>query len=215
MEQTAVRLTAPNLTIMNALLVLLIVFLAILVVLAMWGIGIYNGLVASRNRVKNAFAQIDVQLKRRYDLIPNLVEIVKKYLLHERETLEAVVQARNQAVGAEERAAANPADASALKNLSSAEAGLSVALGRLRVVSEAYPELRSNQNMLQLSEELASTENRIGFARQAYNDGVMSYNTQRETFPNVFFAGVLGFQPAELFTVDDASQREAVKVKFN
>src|SRR5262252_1472569 len=145
-----------------------------------WLISIYNGLVASRNRFKNAFAQIDVQLKRRYDLIPNLVETAKGYLKHERETLEAVIKARNIALAAAQSAAANPADANAIKNLGTAETGLTGALSRLMVVSEQYPDLKANQNMMQLTEELTSTENKIAFARQAYNDSVMSYNTARE-----------------------------------
>src|SRR5499427_1464225 len=149
-----------------------------------WLISIYNGLVASRNRFKNAFAQIDVQLKRRYDLIPNLVETAKGYLKHERETLEAVIKARNIALAAAQSAAANPADANAIKNLGTAETGLTGALSRLMVVSEQYPDLKANQNMMQLTEELTSTENKIAFARQAYNDSVMSYNTAREVFPN-------------------------------
>ena len=156
-------------------------------------VGIYNRLVALRNRFKNAFAQIDVQLKRRYDLIPNLVETAKGYLKHEHSTLEDVIKARNIAYAASQAAAANPADAGAVKNLLGAESGLTGALSRLMVVSEAYPDLKANQNMMQLTEELTSTENKISFARQAYNDSVMIYNTTRETFPNVIFAGMFGF----------------------
>jgi LemA protein len=178
-------------------------------------VGIYNGLVALRNRFKNAFAQIDVQLKRRYDLIPNLVETAKGYLKHERETLEAVIKARNIASSAAQTAAANPADPAAVGSLLAAETGLGGALSRLMVVSEGYPELKANQNMMQLTEELTSTENKITFARQAYNDSVMAYNTQRETFPTVMLAGALGFQPATLFQIEDPSERQAPKVQFN
>ena len=198
---------------MSALIVLG-VLLAIVVLLGLWAAGIYNSLVSLRNRFKNAFAQIDVQLKRRYDLIPNLVEIAKGYLKHERETLEAVIKARNIALAASQSAAANPADAAAMKNLVSAEAGLGGALSRLMVVSEQYPDLKANQNMLALTEELTSTENKISFARQAYNDSVMTYNTSRESFPNIVFAGMFGFLPAELFKIEDPTERNAPKVQF-
>ena len=198
---------------MSALLVLGI-FAAVVLILGLWVAGIYNALVALRNRFKNAFAQIDVQLKRRYDLIPNLVETAKGYLKHERETLEAVIKARNIALAASQSAAANPADANAMKGLVSAETGLAGALSRLMVVSEQYPDLKANQNMMQLTEELTSTENKISFARQAYNDSVMTYNTARETFPNVIFSGMFGFQPAELFKIDDPTERNAPKVQF-
>ena len=198
---------------MSALLVLGI-FVAVLVILGLWVAGIYNRLVALRNRFKNAFAQIDVQLKRRYDLIPNLVETAKGYMKHERETLEAVIKARNIALAASQSAAANPADAGAMKSLLSAETGLTGALSRLMVVSEQYPDLKANQNMMQLTEELTSTENKISFARQAYNDSVMSYNTTRETFPNVIFSGMFGFLPAELFKIEDPTERNAPKVQF-
>ena len=199
---------------MSALLVLGIL-IAIAVVLALWATGIYNSLVALRNRFKNAFAQIDVQLKRRYDLIPNLVETAKGYLKHEHETLEDVIKARNVALSASQSAAANPADAGAMKGLVSAEGGLSGALSRLMVVAEKYPDLKANQNMMQLTEELTSTENKIAFARQAYNDSVMAYNTARETFPNVIFAGAFGFVPAELFHLEDPGERNAPKVSFS
>lgn len=199
---------------MTAALIVLGVLLAIIVVLGLWVAGIYNSLVSLRNRFKNAFAQIDVQLKRRYDLIPNLVEVAKGYLKHERETLENVTKARNIAYTASQAAAANPADPNAIKNLVSAEAGLTGALSRLMVVSEQYPDLKANQNMMQLTEELTSTENKIAFARQAYNDSVMTYNTTRETFPNVIFAGMFGFLPAELFKIEDATERNAPKVQF-
>ena len=201
-------------TTMTPVLIVLGVLLLIVVVLALWAAGIYNRLVQLRNRFKNAFAQIDVQLKRRYDLIPNLVETAKGYLKHERETLEAVIKARNIAATAAQAVAANPADANAMKNLVSAETGLTGALSRLMVVSEQYPDLKANQNMMQLTEELTSTENKIAFARQAYNDSVMSYNNAREVFPNVIFAGMFGFQPAELFKIEDATERNAPKVSF-
>ncbi len=199
---------------MTAALIVIGVIVAIIVILALWVAGIYNSLVALRNRFKNAFAQIDVQLKRRYDLIPNLVEVAKGYLKHERETLENVIKARNIAYAASQSAAANPADANAVKSLVSAEAGLTGALSRLMVVSEQYPDLKANQNMMQLTEELTSTENKIAFARQAYNDSVMTYNTTRETFPNVVFAGMFGFLPAELFKIEDPTERNAPKVQF-
>ncbi|MFA5057992.1 MAG: LemA family protein [Opitutaceae bacterium] len=199
---------------MSIALIILLVLLALLVVLALFVVGIYNRLVALRNRFKNAFAQIDVQLKRRYDLIPNLVEIAKGYLKHERETLENVIKARNIAFAASQAAAANPADAAAVKSLVGAETGLAGALSRLMVVAEQYPDLKANQNMMQLSEELTSTENKVSFARQAYNDSVMTYNTTRETFPNVVFAGMFGFTEAQLFQIEDQAQREAPKVSF-
>jgi LemA protein len=196
-------------------LIIVGVLLAIVVVLALSAVGIYNSLVSLRNRFKNAFAQIDVQLKRRYDLIPNLVETAKGYLKHEHSTLEDVIKARNIAYTASQAAAANPADASAVKGLLSAESGLTGALSRLMVVSEQYPDLKANQNMMQLTEELTSTENKIAFARQAYNDSVMQYNTSRETFPNVLLAGMFGFLPAELFHVEDQAERAAPKVSFS
>ncbi|EIP98430.1 hypothetical protein OpiT1DRAFT_02886 [Opitutaceae bacterium TAV1] len=196
------------------MLIPLIVIGAILLILVLWVVGIYNGLVTLRNRFKNAFAQIDVQLKRRYDLIPNLVETAKGYLKHERETLEAVTKARNIAASAAQAAAANPADPNAMKSLLTAEAGLGGALSRLLVVSERYPDLKANQNMMQLTEELTSTENKISFARQAYNDAVMTYNTRRETFPTVILAGAFGFTPAELFKIEDPTERNAPKVSF-
>jgi LemA protein len=183
---------------------LLLLFVAVL----------YNRLVVLRNRYKNAFAQIDVQLKRRHDLIPNLVEIVKGYIKHERETLEAVVQARNQAQAAERQAASRPGDAAAMKQLGGAEGLLSGALGRLFAVVESYPDLKANQNMLQLQEELGSTENKIAFSRQAYNDAVMVYNTQLETFPTVMLVGLFRFQPAELFEIEAADERKAPTVSF-
>ncbi|HLP07479.1 MAG TPA: LemA family protein [Opitutaceae bacterium] len=200
---------------MTVVLVLLAALLGLALLAALFVAGIYNRLVTLRNRFKNAFAQIDVQLKRRYDLIPNLVEVAKGYLKHERETLEAVIKARNIAFAAAQSAAANPADAAAVKNLLSAETGLTGALSRLMVVSEQYPDLKANQNMAQLTEELTSTENKISFARQAYNDAVMVYNTARETFPNNFVSGMFNFAPAELFQVDNAAERQAPQVKFS
>lgn len=199
---------------MSSSIVALVIVLGLGLVLVLWVVGLYNALVTLRNRFKNAFAQIDVQLKRRYDLIPNLVETAKGYLKHERETLEAVIQARNIAATAASQAAANPADPAALKQLAGAETGLVGALSRLMVVSEAYPDLKANQNMLRLTEELTSTENKIAFARQAFNDAVMTYNTRRETFPSVLFAGALGFQHAELFSVENPAERVAPKVEF-
>src|ERR1043165_1330788 len=177
--------------------------------LLVWLIGGYNRLVALKNRFKNAYAQIDVQLKRRYDLIPNLVETAKGYIKHERETLEAVTRARNVALGAAQAAAANPGDAAAMKNLVSAESGLGGALSRLLVVSEQYPDLKANQNMMQITEELTSTENKISFARQAYNDSVMAYNTSREVFPSNIIANTFNFAPAELFVIDKPEEKEA------
>ena len=187
----------------------------IAVVLVVWGVGIYNQLVALKNRFQNAFSQIEVQLKRRYDLIPNLVETAKGYMAHEKGTLEAVIQARNQAVSGLSKAAANPGDPAAMQALASAESGLSGALGRLFALAEAYPDLKANQNMAQLSEEITSTENKVSFARQAYNDTVMAYNTYRQSFPPMLFASFLGHgQDAELLDFDDAQIAEAPKVSF-
>ena len=196
-----------------------LIFVVIVLVVALGLIGFviggYNKLVTLRNRFKNAYAQIDVQLKRRYDLIPNLVEIAKGYIKHERETLEAVTQARNIAYAAAKAAAANPGDAAAMKNLGSAETGLAGTLSRLMMVSESYPDLKANQNMMQLTEELTSTENKISFARQAYNDSVMAYNTDREVFPSNLIAGIFNFGPAELFVIDKPEQKDAPKVSFS
>ncbi|MBJ7306033.1 MAG: LemA family protein [Gemmataceae bacterium] len=177
-------------------------------------ISIYNGLVARRNRFKNGYGQIDVQLKRRYDLIPNLVEAVKGYMAHERATLEAVISARNQAANAGVKAAANPGDPEAMKTLMVAESSLGGTLGRLFALSEAYPDLKANQNMMQLQEELTSTENKVGFSRQAFNDSIMDYNIYRETFPNVIVAGMTGFVTAQQFTLENPTEREAPKLKF-
>ncbi len=200
---------------MSIAIIILIVLGVVALGVVFWVIGAYNGLVTLRNRFKNAFAQIDVQLKRRYDLIPNLVETAKGYLKHERETLEAVIQARNIAATAAKAAAANPADAGAMKGLLSAEAGLGGALSRLMVVAEQYPDLKANQNMMQLTEELTSTENKISFARQAYNDSVMTYNNKREVFPTNLIAGMFNFAEAQLFQIENAGEREAPKVKFS
>jgi len=191
-------------------------FIGIIVAIVVWLVSIYNRLVALRNRFKNAFAQIDVQLKRRYDLIPNLVETAKGYIKHERETLEAVIAARNGAQTANRRAAADPADGEAMKQMVVAEAGLSGALGRLFALSESYPDLKANQTMMQLSEELTSTENKISFARQAYNDAVMSYNTAIESFPDNFVAGFGGFREATLLEATESpEERKPVKVSFS
>ena len=199
---------------MGTALIVLLVLIGGVVLLALFAIGEYNGLVTLRNRYKNAFSQIDVQLKRRYDLIPNLVETAKGYIKHERETLEAVITARNSAYSAGTQAAANPGDPQAMKNLSGAESGLSGALGRLFAVAEAYPDLKANQNMMQLSEELTSTENKISFARQAYNDSVMAYNTRREVFPSSIIAGLFNFTAAELFQIENPGEKETPKVSF-
>jgi LemA protein len=195
----------------------IIVILALIVPLffiLMWVVGGYNRLVALRNRFKNAFAQIDVQLKRRYDLIPNLVETAKGYIKHERGTLEAVVSARNAAATANARAAQAPGDAAAMKELSGAETALAGTLGRLFAVAEAYPDLKANTTMTALMEELTSTENKIAFARQAYNDAVMGYNTTRETFPTNLIAGPFNFGAAELFVIEKPEEKEAPKVSF-
>ena len=191
------------------------IFLGVIVVLAFWAMSIYNRLVQLRNRFKNAFAQIDVQLKRRYDLIPNLVETAKGYIKHERETLEAVIKARNQAVTAANAAGANPGNPAAMQGLSQAEGALTGMLGRLFALSEAYPDLKANQNMLAIQEELSSTENKVALARQAFNDSVMEYNTKRESFPDAIFAGMFGFSAAELLqATESAEERKAPQVKF-
>ena len=196
------------------LIILLVVILVPVLVVGLWVMGAYNGLVTLRNRFKNAFAQIDVQLKRRYDLIPNLVETAKGYMKHERETLEAVIQARNAASSAGTRAAANPGDPTTMQALMGAEAALTGTLGKLFALSEAYPDLKANQNMAKLMEELTSTENKVSFARQGYNDAVMTYNTKREVFPSNIVAGMFNFGPAELFQVTNETEREAPKVAF-
>lgn len=191
-----------------------LVFLALLVVLGFWMVGIYNNLVRGRRGYENAFAQIDVQLTRRYDLIPNLVEIAKGYMAHERDTLEAVIKARNSAVSGLKNAQAHPGDAGAMAALSGAEGQLTGALGRLFALSESYPDLKANQNMMQLSEEMTSTENKVAFARQAFNDGVMHYNVLREMFPNSIVAGMFNFKEAALLKIEDETMRAAPKVKF-
>jgi len=192
----------------------MLILIGVIVLLAVFAVGVYNKLVAQRNRYKNAFAQIDVQLKRRYDLIPNLVEIAKGYMKHERETLEAVIAARNQAVSAEQAASRNPGDPQAMGALMGAEGALTGALGRLFALSEAYPDLKANQNMLSLQEELTSTENKVAFARQAYNDSVMQYNTRRESFPDLIVANMAGFNEAMLWEIEAPEERQAVKVSF-
>ena len=194
-----------------------LIFIAILVVVAFWGVGIYNGLVRARNAFRNAFAQIDVQLQRRFDLIPNLVEVAKTYMSHERETLEAVIAARSAAQSGLAAAKANPGDAEAMAQLAAAQGQLNAGLGRLMMVAEAYPDLKANQTMMQLTEELTSTENKVAFARQAFNDAVMGYNNRREAFPGNIFAGLFGFVAAMLLEipVDKRDQvREAPKVQF-
>ena len=201
--------------IMTGLLTVLGILLVFVILVALWVMGIYNRLVTLRNRFKNAFAQIDVQLKRRYDLIPNLVETAKGYLKHERETLEAVIQARNQAAQAASTAASDPGNPGAVQALAGAETALTGTLGRFFALSEAYPDLKANSNMMQLNEELTSTENKVSFARQAFNDAVTTFNTQREVFPNNIFAGMFGFKEADLFEVKDEAVKEAPKVSFD
>jgi LemA protein len=191
-----------------------LVFLAIIVAVIAYGIAIYNNLVNSRNRVKNAFAQIDVQLTRRYDLIPNLVEAVKGYIKHERETLEAVIKARNAAVSSLDAAKADPANAEAIKKLGAAEGLLGGALGRLFALSEAYPDLKANKNMMQFQEELASTENKVAFARQAFNDSVLAYNNSAQNFPNNIVAGMFRFEAASFLDIDSEQKREVPEVAF-
>jgi LemA protein len=204
-----------NLALGGLALDILIAIAVIIVGLVVSVIRVYNLLVILRNRYKNAYAQIDVQLKRRYDLIPNLVEIAKGYIKHERETLTAVTEARNIAYAASKAAAANPGDSGAMKSLSSAETGLAGTLSRLMMVSEQYPDLKANQNMMQLTEELTSTENKIMFARQAYNDSVTTYNNDREVFPRNMIAGMFHFGAAELFVIEKPEQKDAPKVSFS
>ncbi len=200
---------------MGSLLIIL-VFLGILAAIALWGVGIYNGLVTARNAFRNAFAQIDVQLQRRFDLIPNLVETARAYMSHERETLEAVTAARAAAPSGLAAAKANPGDPEAMATLAATQGQLNGVLGRLMMVAEAYPDLKANQNMMQLTEELTSTENRVAFARQAYNDSVMAYNNKREVFPSSVIAGMFNFDAAALLDIpaDRAEVREAPKVQF-
>ena len=194
-----------------------LILLAILAIVAFWGVAIYNGLVTARNAFKNAFAQIDVQLQRRFDLIPNLVEIAKTYMSHERETLEAVIAARSAAQSGLAAAKANPGDADAMAQLAAAQGQLNAGLGRLLMVAEAYPDLKANQTMMQLTEELTSTENKVAFARQAFNDSVMAYNNKREVFPSSIFAGMFNFGAANLLAIPadkQAETRAAPKVSF-
>jgi LemA protein len=192
-----------------------LVILGIILLIVFWAVGVYNRLVSLRNRFKNAFAQIDVQLKRRYDLIPNLVETAKGYMKHERDTLEAVIAARNQAMTINVKASGDPTDAGVMQQLAAAEGALSSSLGKLFALSEAYPDLKANQNMMQLTEELTGTENKIAFSRQAYNDSVMQYNTGIEQFPASAIAGMTGFKPAELLQSTEApEERKPVKVSF-
>ena len=192
-----------------------LIFLAILAAIVFWGIGIYNRLVNGRNRVKNAFAQIDVQLTRRYDLIPNLVEAVKGYMKHERETLEAVITARNAASSSLDAAKADPANALAIKELGASEGALTSALGRLFALSEAYPDLKANQNMMQFQEELASTENKVAFSRQAFNDAVVQYNNSAQNFPNNVIARFFSFALASFLEIKSEEMREAPEVSFS
>jgi LemA protein len=199
---------------MGTALVILLVLVGSVGLLTLFAVGQYNSLVTLRNRYKNSFAQIDVQLKRRYDLIANLVETAQGYLKHERETLDAVISTRNSAYSAGAKAAANPGNPRAMKELIGAEAGVSGALGRFFAVAEAYPDLQANQNMLQVSEELTSTENKISFARQAYNDTVMAYDTRREVFPSSIIAGMFNFAAAELFQIEGAAEESVPKVSF-
>ena len=191
-----------------------IIFLVLIGGVLFWGIAMYNALVRGRNQLKNAFAQIDVQLQRRYDLIPNLVETTKEYIRHERETLEAVIQARNQAQAAARAAADHPEDGAAVAKLGAAEGVLGAALGRFFALAEAYPDLKANQTIQQLMEELSSTENKIAFARQHFNDSVMAYNNQREQFPNSIVAGIFNFDEARQLEIEDETARKAVKVDF-
>lgn len=199
---------------MSTGLIVTVVVVGILALIGIYVVVVYNGLVRLRNMYKNAFSQIDVQLKRRYDLIPNLVETAKAYMGHERQTLEAVIAARNVASDARIAAAANPGDPAALSQLSHAEAGLGGVMGRLFAVSEAYPDLKANQNMMQLTEELTTTENKVAFSRQAYNDSVLAFNNKREVFPNNLVAGMFSFHEAALFELEAEAERVAPKVQF-
>jgi LemA protein len=198
------------------ILFILLMIVGLVVVIGLWGVGIYNGLVTARNAFKNAFAQIDVQLQRRFDLIPNLVETAKGYMSHERETLEAVIAARSAAQSGLSAAKASPGDPAAMAQLAAAQGQLNAGLGRLLAVAEAYPDLKANQNMMQLTEELTTTENKVAFARQAYNDSVMAFNNKREVFPSSLLAGMFNFAPAALLDIpaDKAEVREAPKVQF-
>jgi LemA protein len=192
-----------------------LIFLGVIAAIVFWLIGIYNRLVNERNRVRNGFAQIDVQLTRRHDLIPNLVEAVKGYMKHERDTLEAVIQARNSAVSDLDAAKADPANAAAMQKLGASEGALGSALGRLFALSEAYPDLKANQNMMQFQEELASTENKVAFSRQAFNDAVLSYNNTAENFPNNIIAGFFSFKLASFLEIEAEEMRDAPEVSFS
>ena len=191
-----------------------LIFLGIIAAIVIWAISIYNRLINERNRVRNAFAQIDVQLTRRHDLIPNLVEAVKGYMKHERETLDAVIRARNTAVASLDAAKADPANAEAIRKLGESEDALGGVLGRLFALSEAYPDLKANQNMMQFQEELSSTENKVAFSRQAFNDAVMLYNNSAQNFPNNFIANMFGFQLASFLEIESEAKREVPEVKF-
>jgi LemA protein len=204
----------PVLFALSSTAMILIVAGIVVALFLFFAVGLYNSLVTLRNRYKNAFSQIDVQLKRRYDLIPNLVETAKGYMRHERETLEAVINARNSAVTAGQRAAVAPGDSAAMNGLNLAETQLNGALGRLFALAEAYPDLKANQNMLALQEELTSTENKVAFSRQAFNDAVTTYNTEIQKFPNNILAGMTGFTPAQLFETESPKEREAPRVAF-
>ncbi len=199
---------------MGSLPIMQILVWAIVIGTVLWGVSRYNRLISYRNRLKNAFAQIEVQLTRRYDLIPNLVETAKAYMKHERQTLEAVITARNQAATAAKQASRSPEDPAVIQRLGGAEGLLAGAMGRLFALMENYPDLKANANMMQLSEELTSTENRVAFARQAFNDAVMSYNTAREVFPDNFIAGIFNFNPGQLLEIEDVQKREVPKVSF-
>ena len=207
-------LTVPLIAANSAMWIALGVIAGIGLLLLLWIVGLYNGLVGARNKYKNGFSQIDVQLKRRYDLIPNLEETAKGYMKHESGTLEAVIAARNAANTARGAVAANPGDPQSVQGLNSAEAGLGQVMTRFMMLQEAYPDLKANANMMQLTEELSSTENRISFARQSYNDNVMDYNNRREMFPSSIIAGMFNFTAAQMFEVKNETEREAVKVSF-
>ena len=199
---------------MYAFLIFIGVLIVLFLLIAGWVMGVYNRLVTLRNRYENAFSQIDVQLKRRHDLIPNLVNVAKGYMAHEKDTLEAVINARNQAMSASSNASKNPGDAGAMNDLAGAESNLNGALGRLMMIAEDYPDLKANENMLALQEELTSTENKVSFARQGYNDAVTAYNTAREVFPASMISSSFGFQDAQLYEVEDEASREAPDVTF-
>lgn len=203
-----------NLALGGGVIVAIVICVVILILIFMI-VAMYNKLVVGRNRVKNAFAQIDVQLTRRYDLIPNLVETAKGYMKHERETLEGVTEARNQAAAASKAVAGDPTNGTAMKSLMGAEGALSGMLGKLNVTMEAYPDLKASQNMMQVQEELTSTENKIAFSRQAYNDSVMHFNVQRESFPDSIIAGMFNFNEAQMFEIEDEKVREVPKVDFS